>query len=74
MIEEQSVKAAHSASRLIVLFSCIAIVLAFSPEEKNIYKEAVREINALLTIDMQKLLMKGTQKDKHIRQNFSRAK
>jgi hypothetical protein len=74
MIEEESVKAARSASRLIVLFSCIAIVLAFSPEDKNTYREAVREINALLALDVRPMLMKGAQKNKTVRDNFLRAK
>lgn len=74
MIDEEWVKAARSASRLIVLFSCIAIVLAFSPEEKNTYKEAVKEINVLLALDVRPLLMKGAQKNKTVRDNFFRAK
>ena len=74
MVEEQSVKAARSASRLLVLFSCIALVLAFSPEEKNIYKEAVKEINTLLSLDVRPLLVKGAQKNRRVRDNLMRAK
>lgn len=74
MVEEESVKAVRSASRLLVLFSCIALVLAFSPEEKNTYKEAVGEINALLALDVQPLLIKGAQENKRVRDNLMRAK
>jgi hypothetical protein len=63
---EDSVKAARSASRLLVLCCCIAIVLAFSPEEQNINKAAINEINSLLNTDVGSLLLEGAQENKEV--------
>ena len=71
---EESVKAARSASRLLVLCCCIGIVLAFSPEEKNVNREAIKEINALLSVDVGSLLLRGAQNNKEVLDSISKAK
>ena len=52
MIEEQSIKAARLAYRVLITACLTALVFAFSPEETNVYKEAGKELNTLLSNDL----------------------
>ncbi|HIJ76294.1 MAG TPA: hypothetical protein HPP81_06210 [Deltaproteobacteria bacterium] len=52
---QESIRAARFAHRLLIIVSVVALIFAFSPIEDNVYKNAVKELNALLSLDMHEL-------------------
>lgn len=72
LIEEQSIKATRFAHWLLLTVCLAAFVFSFSPIEESIYKKAVNEINALLSLDMRTLQINGAINNKEIHDYYEK--
>ena len=66
LIDEQSIKASRFAHGLLLTVCLAAFVFSFSPSEESIYKKAVIELNALLSLNLSKLQVNGAKNNKEI--------
>ena len=70
-IEEQSVLATRFFSRMLIT-ACIAILLAFSLEERNVYQNAVAELTSLLNLNVSSAFTKAVRAvDRNVNDHFS---
>ena len=63
LIEEQTVRSARFAHQLLLTACLASIVFVFSPTENNVYQSAVREMNVLLSVDLERLFFPEAMKD-----------
>ena len=72
LIEEQSIKSTRFAHGLLLTVCLAAFVFSFSPLEESIYRKAVNEINALLSLNLSTLQLNGAKKNKEISDYYNK--
>lgn len=68
LIEEQTIKSARFAHRLLITICFTALIFGLSPQQDNIYENAVRELNSLLSLDVNQILFDVAFNDKKLKE------
>lgn len=74
LIEEQALKSARFSHRLLLTVCFAGLIFGFSPQERSVYKNAVKELNTLLSLDVRELILNAALENNKFNQSYLKVK